>query len=126
MFELDAEGRRQWRTILYGVPRGNGKSPLVAGFGLVELVTRDDSPDVFCAAGKREQAGIVHGYAGSFVRSGPLDDYCQVLRSAIVYRPNEGSMRTVSADGSLAYGLSVSAALRDEKHAWTTDKQEAV
>lgn len=124
MFEVDSAGRRQWRSILYGVARGCGKSPLVAGFGLVELAARDDAPDVFCAAGKREQAGIVHGFAGSFVNSGPLRDRCRVLRNAITYEPNGGSMRTISADGSLAHGLSVSAALRDEKHAWVTAKQE--
>lgn len=124
MFELDDLHRRQWRTILYGVSRGNGKSPMVAGFGLVEMVSRDDSPDVFCGAGKREQAGIIHGFAGSFVHSGPLRDYCRVLRNAITYEPNGGSMRTISADGTLAHGLSVSAALRDEKWAWITGKQE--
>lgn len=124
MFELDANNRRQWRSILYGVPRGCGKSPMVAGFGLAELLARDDEPDVFCAAGKREQAGIVQGFAASFVKSGPLAAKCQVFANAITYAPNGGSMRTVSADGTLAHGLSVSAALRDEKHAWVTPKQE--
>jgi hypothetical protein len=124
MFELDARGRRQWRSILYGVPRGCGKSPLVAGFGLAEMMARDDEPDVFCAAGKREQAGIVQGFAGSFVKGSPLEARCSVFANSITCSTNGGSMRTVSADGTLAHGLSVSAALRDEKHAWVTPKQE--
>lgn len=124
IYEINEEGRRAWRKVLYGVARGNGKSPVAAGMGLVELLSRRDSPDVFCAAGKREQAAIVHEFAQAFVRGGPLRDYLRVLRHAIVDDRTRGSMRTVSADGYTAHGLSLSAGLRDELHAWRTDRQE--
>lgn len=124
MYEIDERGARVWRHVLYGVARGNGKSPIGAGIGLVELLSRKDSPDVFCAAGKREQAGIVHDFAQSFVRGGPLRDYLRVLRHAIYDDRTGGSMRTVSADGYTAHGLSLSAGMRDELHAWRTDRQE--
>lgn len=123
MYELDDRGRRMWRYILYGIARGNGKSPTAAGIGLVELLTRTDSPDVFCAAASRDQASIVHGFASSFVEGGPLRDYMRPLRRAITYDRVKGSLRTLSADGYLAHGLSLSAGIRDEVHAWTTDKQ---
>ena len=43
-YKRDEEGRRIYRLGVLGVPSGNGKSPLAAGLGLYELLTRRDSP----------------------------------------------------------------------------------
>jgi phage terminase large subunit-like protein len=123
IYELNDDGSRRWSKVLYGVPRGNGKSPIAAGVALLELARREDSPDVFCAAGSREQARIVQGFAKDFVETGPLVDFMKPLRNAITYDAVRGSLRTLSADGHLAHGLSISAAVRDEIHAWTSEKQ---
>lgn len=123
-YKVDAQGRRLYRLGLLGVPRGNGKSPLAAGLGLYELVSRRDSPDVFCAAASRDQARIVLNFARSFVDTGELAQYVKVGRSELVYEPTVGSMRVLSADGSLQHGLSVSAAIIDELHAFGTGRQE--
>jgi phage terminase large subunit-like protein len=123
IYEVDDTGHRRWSKVLYGVPRGNGKSPIAAGIGLLELARRTDSPDVFCASGSREQARIVQGFARDFVETGPLIDFMTPLRNAITFDRVRGSLRTLSADGHLAHGLSISAAVRDEIHAWTTEKQ---
>lgn len=121
--ELDGHGRRVWREVTYGIPRGNGKSPWAAGLGLFGLMSRRDSPDVFVGAGSRQQAGIVQGFAASFAEGGPLRDHVVVQRNAILAPAVSGVMRTVSADGDLQHGLSISDAIVDEWHVWKTRKQ---
>jgi phage terminase large subunit-like protein len=123
-YKHDEEGRRIYRLGVLGVPRGNGKSPLAAGLGLYELLTRGDSPDVFCAAGSREQARIVFNFARSFVETGPLLDVVRVGRNELIYPDGTGSMRVVSADGSLQFGHSVSCAIVDEAHVFATQKHQ--
>ena len=123
-YKRDEEGRRIYRLGVLGVPRGNGKSPLAAGLGLYELLTRRDSPDVFCAAGSREQARIVFNFASSFVETGPLLDVVRVGRNELIYPDGTGSMRVVSADGSLQFGHSVSCAIVDEAHVFATQKHQ--
>jgi phage terminase large subunit-like protein len=123
-YRRDEDGRRIYRLGLLGVPRGNGKSPLAAGLALHELVTRTDSPDVFAAAASRDQARIVFNFARSFVESGELLELVRVGRNELVCPERLGSMRVLSADGALQYGHSVSAAIVDELHAFTSGKQE--
>lgn len=123
VMEVDGAGRRVWREVTYGIPRGNGKSPWAAGLGLFGLMSRVDAPDVFVAAGSRQQAGIVQGFAASFAEGGPLRDFTRVQRNAILAPGVSGVMRTVSADGDLQHGLSISDAIVDEWHVWKTRKQ---
>jgi phage terminase large subunit-like protein len=89
-----------------------------------ELLTRRDSPDVFCAAGSREQARIVFNFGRSFVETGPLLDVVKVGRNELIYPDGSGSMRVVSADGSLQFGHSVSCAIVDEAHVFATQKHQ--
>ncbi|MBT9156696.1 MAG: hypothetical protein DDT37_01684 [Firmicutes bacterium] len=127
MYEIDDNGRRKWRSVLLGLPRGNGKSPLAAGIGLFELITRSDAPDIYCAAASRDQASIVHEFAHGMPRGGPLVDFLHFPKSrtsAIACTHNNGRMRVLSADGDLQHGLSISAAIIDELHAFKTNKQE--
>ena len=123
VMEVDRQGRRLVRELTWGIPRGNGKSPLAAGIGLFELVSRHDSPDVFVGAGSRQQARIIQGFADTFAEGGLLRDHLVVQKQAITSPGNAGVMRTVSADGDLQHGLSISTALVDEWHVWKTRKQ---
>ncbi|MBT9154554.1 MAG: hypothetical protein DDT39_01232 [Firmicutes bacterium] len=127
VYEIDDHGRRKWRSVLLGLPRGNGKSPLAAGIGLFELITRGDAPDIYCTAASRDQASIVHEFAHGMPRGGPLIDFLHFPKSrtsAISCTHNNGRMRVLSADGDLQHGLSISAAIIDELHAFKTNKQE--
>lgn len=123
IYELTPQGRRAWRSVLWGVARGNGKSPSVGGLGLVEVSIREDEPEVYTAGVDRRGAKIIHGFQTSFVAGSPLQHYCYVLKNTIMYRPTGGIIETMSGDGYRAHGLSPSASLRDEKHAWITDRQ---
>jgi hypothetical protein len=81
----DRAGRRIYRNGVLGVPRGNGKSPLAAGLAIKELCSQTDAPDVFVAAGARDQARITFDFARRFVESGELIDRIQVGRNELVY-----------------------------------------
>ena len=114
---LDGEGQRIFKRALLGVARGNGKSPMAAGFALRELFAADDSPDVFLAAASRDQARIVFEYARGFVETGPLASLLQVGRNEIRNPANGGVLRTISADGYVQHGLNPSGVVIDELHA---------
>jgi phage terminase large subunit-like protein len=126
LYRVDEAGRRVYRMALLGIPRGNGKTPLAAGLGLFELMARKDAPDVFNAAGSKDQAKILTDFATAFVHAGKLRTWLTARRRAIVHRESLGVMRLVSSEGRLQHGGSVSAAIGDELWAWTTDAQEEV
>src|SRR5262249_36513272 len=119
----DKNGRRLYRLGLLGVPRGHGKTPLAAGLGLYELVTGGDAPEVYFAAGSKEQAGIGLDFARAFVEQGPLADHV-VVRKALRLREGRGVMQVVSSEGSLQHGRAPSAAIIDELWTFDTARQE--
>ncbi len=119
----DDDGFRVFKRGLFGVARGNGKSPTAAALALRELVVRTDSPDVLLGAAAKDQADVVFRYARGFVESGPLADLLRVGRHEIVNPTNDGVLRKVSADGYLQHGLNPSAVVLDELWAFRTDKQ---
>ncbi|HWE82794.1 MAG TPA: terminase large subunit [Gaiellaceae bacterium] len=126
-YRVDANGKRIYRLAVLGIPRGNGKSPLAAGFGLYELLTQRDSPDIFCAAGSKDQAQLVQDFARAFVDSGGLSAAgVKTSRRVITCDRTHGVMRVISSSGSLQHGLSVSAAIVDELHAFMQESQEEV
>jgi phage terminase large subunit-like protein len=129
VYELDSQGRRAWKMVIIGIPRGNGKSPFCAGIGLFELAYRDDSPQIFCTAAARGQAGIVHKFAYEMSQDGPLADYFEYPRTQRGLGPircesNDGVFKVLSADGLLQHGQNPSVVIEDELHAFTTGKQK--
>jgi phage terminase large subunit-like protein len=123
-YEVDEHGRRVYRLIVEGVPRGNGKTPRAAGLGIRELVTRRDSPDIFTAAGSRDQARILLDFARTFVENDrDLGRWIKPSRNFLSCKENAGIMRVLSSHGSLQMGLSVSSCFVDELHAWMIEQQ---
>jgi phage terminase large subunit-like protein len=123
-YRRDRQGRRLYRLGILGLPRGNGKTAFAAGLCLYELVSRLDAPEVYCAAGSKEQAGIALGFARDFVAQGPLAQFVTV-RSKLTL-PDGGLMRVLASDGRLGHGLAPAAALVDELWAFSSDRQEQV
>jgi phage terminase large subunit-like protein len=118
----DRQGRRVYRSGVLGVPRGNGKTPLAAGLGVYELLTRRDAPDVLCAAGSKEQAAIALGFARSFVEQGPLAEWVTV-KSSLSCPASHGLMQVISSEGKLQHGRMPAAALIDELWAFETERE---
>jgi len=119
----DKHGRRVYRLGILGVPRGNGKTPLAAGLGLYELLTRSDAAEVYFAAGSKEQAGIGLEFARAFVEQGLLADWVTV-KSVLSCPSRNATMRVISAEGRLQHGRAPAAALIDELWAFETKAQE--
>jgi phage terminase large subunit-like protein len=124
-YRRDSKGRRIYRFGLLGLPRGNGKTPLAAGLGLYELVRRADAPEVYCAAGSKEQARICLDFARSFVEAGELAEFVRV-RSSLSCPERSGIMQVLSAEGRLQHGRAPAASLLDELWAFETARQEEV
>jgi len=122
-YKRDRHGRRIYRLGLLGVPRGNGKTPLAAGLGLYELVSRADAPEIYFAACSKEQAGIGLGFARSFVEEGALAEWISV-KSALSCAASAGVMRVVSSEGRLQHGRAPAAGLIDELWAFETSREE--
>jgi len=67
-----ADGTRRFRRAYIEQGKGNGKSPLAGGIGLYGLLGDDEAgAQVYAAAAKREQAGILFSDAVKMVRASP-------------------------------------------------------
>lgn len=69
---LRADGRRRFRRAFVEQGKGNGKSPLAAGLGLIGLMFDGEAgSQVYSAASKRDQAAILFLDAVAMVRKSP-------------------------------------------------------
>lgn len=128
IYEVDDNDMPMWQIVVFGVARGEGKSPLCGGYADFDLANGTGSPQVFCTAASREQAGVVHMYANSEAKGGPLEDFFEFPRVTTALGPikcphNNGILRVLSADGDLQQGLIPYRVYEDELHAFTTGKQ---
>ena len=110
------------RELLISLPRGQGKTTLLAGVALHHLVTVDRA-EVYCAAASQPQARILYEDCVRFARE--LDHPNIVLRHhEIRWRPDPARfasftriMRVLPAVPLKLHGLTPSLALIDELHA---------
>jgi phage terminase large subunit-like protein len=126
---LEPFQKRIWRAVsgperecVVLLPRGQGKSALLALVALHHLTTTDRAR-VFCAAASREQARILFEYARDFARA--LDDphlvgrhlelrWCEDPREP---RRFDRYLRVLAADATKLHGLTYSLAILDELQA---------
>lgn len=123
-FEVDpATQLRVYNEVLLGLPRKNGKSTMAAGLSLYLLVADDEAgPEVYNAAGARDQARVVFQQAREFVEASPtLADVLLVKRSEIDCPENAGHLRVIASDAKLQHGSNPSGSVIDELWAHRTD-----
>src|SRR5215217_7959195 len=109
------------------LPRGQGKTSLVAALALHHLVTTPDAA-VYCAAASREQARILFEAAARYARQ--LDDEHVVHRHLELRwcdNPDEPKvfsrhLRVLAADAPRLHGLTPTLAVVDELHAHKDDE----
>lgn len=110
------------RELLVLLPRGNGKTTLMAALALHHLITVERAA-VYCAASSREQARILYEAAAMFARE--LEHPNIVVRHLeLRWCPNPDEpnvftrhLRVLAADAPKLHGLTPSLAIIDELHA---------
>lgn len=120
-----AAGRE--RELIVLLPRGQGKTTLMAAIALHHLITVPQAA-VYCAASSREQARILYEAAAMFARE--LDHPNIVVRHLELRfcddpgEPNVFSrhLRVLAADAPKLHGLTPSLAIIDELHAHPDDE----
>jgi len=119
-------GLRQYRFVYVEIPKKNGKTELGAAIALYCLCADGEGkPEVFSAAGDREQAGLVYSAAAEMVRANAvLSKHLKILdsRKRIINRRNSGFYQVLSSESELQHGLSPSAIIFDELHAQPNDR----
>lgn len=107
-------GERVYQVGVWGVPKGNGKTPVIAGLGVEALVSHTDRPEVYAVAGSRDQANICHAFASLNVEDGALAAWLDVAGDSIVCAEHDGEFTVLSAAGELGHGISPTLFLVDE------------
>jgi phage terminase large subunit-like protein len=135
LYEYDpATLRRLVRRLLLVLPKGNGKTELVAALCLAELAgpvvaTTDGrgmlrrSPNIPVAAASFEQADRLFGAARTMVAEGPLKQHLEAFETELLLKDRPGRMFRVAAIGGTNDGGLPTCAGFDEIHEWEGRKQ---
>ena len=122
---LDADP--QPRTAGWMLPRGQGKSSLVAAWGLYELLLGGEGATVCVVAVNERQAGIVFGIARRMVE---LDDElaarCQVFKERLVIPARDAQFHCLPAEPKRLEGLDYTLAILDEAGVANRDSYEVL
>lgn len=118
-----ADGRRIVRTVVMLLPRGNRKTSLGAGLGLLHSIGPERAPGglALFAASDREQARIgFEEAAGICKEDRRIADRLRFVdyRHRIEHPKSGCSLRAISCDAARQHGSTPTFALVDELHAW--------
>lgn len=116
-----ADGYRRFRKVFLAVPKGNGKSPLCAGLGLLlAFFDGEAGAEAYAVAADRKQAGIVHE-SGKVMVTRNADwerlKLFEVYRDSIKRSGSTECFQVLSSDASTKHGFRPHAILFDEFHA---------
>lgn len=120
---VEADGRPYWRQVVLVVPRKNGKTSMLAAYGLYHLLEDEGSPEVLLAASSDKQAGRLFDSTVSFVRRNEDIDGLVHRREyigEIARVDGMGRIIRMASDPGRAHGYNPSLVVTDELHAWTT------
>lgn len=126
LYEYDAAtGARITRRALLGLPKGNGKTELLAAIGLAELAgpTAPTSPNIPVGAASYEQANLLFGTAATMLREGPLAEFFEIYEDRILIRGKPGKMYRVAAEAGTNDGTRPTCFIADEVHEWVGRKE---
>jgi phage terminase large subunit-like protein len=103
------------RELLVLLPRGNGKTTLMAAVGVYALLSTPE-PAIYVCAASRDQARLLFDTAKRMVR-GHHELKRRITARYSELRVDGGFLRVIASDAPLAHGLTPSLVLVDELHA---------
>jgi terminase large subunit-like protein len=107
--------RRIYDTYLIGLPKKNGKSTLASGLAVYALLLDDPNPEVYSAAGDKDQARIIFNFTKKvFERSPGLQPLVKIYKDEIARIDGNGIYRALASDSSGNHGLNPSCVIWDE------------
>lgn len=124
LYECDSDQNLKYRWALLGLPKGNGKSTLIAALALYHLLGDDDEPDpwVVCAAASDRQADIVFNACKTMCELSPrLKEATIRYRWTIQPKGAPGKLERVAASAGRLDGKLISMLVVDELHEWTLE-----
>lgn len=107
------------REALILIPRGNGKTTLLAALALWHLLSRPDAR-IAIGAASREQASVLFDIARGMASHPQIAKRVAITRREI--RTEHGWLKIVSSDGPKQHGLILTLAIVDELHAHRNDE----
>ena len=110
---------RRFRTFYGETGKGNGKTPIAAGLGLLFLeFGLDPAPECYSAAAAKEQARICFSDAARMVEASPaLRDHIDALTGSLTIAKRHAKFIPLSSEDRGHHGKRVSFAALDELHA---------
>jgi len=122
--ELRPDGRRRYRRVLLGLPKGSGKTELAAALAVTEFALAGQhgfpaSPEIPVAGASWDSAELVFGAAKVMIAEGPLEPYFELLDTEILRRDGPGKLFRVPASHASVEGLRPTFFVADEVHEWT-------
>lgn len=109
------DGRYRNRLIYLELPRGHGKTTMVAGEAVTQLVFGGYDWRGHVVAGDQDQARELFNAAAGFIKRNPmLEGSFEIQRSRITARHTGATLRVHSADAPTAHGLIVDWVAFDE------------
>lgn len=116
----------QVRELLLLISKKSGKSTIMSGRGLFELITVPHA-EVAIVAASRDQAGLILKQAHGFIERSPeLRRRLKSVRREIRHRSNGGVMKVLAADSDTLDGWLGSLALVDELGRWKSGENYAL
>jgi len=106
------------RELVVLLPRGNGKTTLMAALAVHHLLTVE-RPAAYVAASSREQARILWESAAEFARHPSIE--ARITVRHLELRVPSGYLRVLAADALKIHGLTPSLMILDEYHAHPDD-----
>jgi phage terminase large subunit-like protein len=107
--------QRRYDTYLIGLPKKNGKSTLGACVAVYGLLLDDPNPEVYSAAGDKDQARIIFNFTKKlFERSVGLRPLVKIHKDVIERVDGNGFYRVLASDSTGSHGLNPSCVVWDE------------
>lgn len=117
------DGLRRFRNAFIELPRGNGKSTLLAGLGVwLAFFDREASADVLCVATKRDQSRIIFEAGRQMVLRAPAVQRrgIEVQKHALFAPASASKFIALGSDVDTLDGLRPHGVLADEVHKYAS------